>query len=171
ETTTLLRQSRFRIGGALVSRVRAFFTAEVNRWVATVIGRFVRGRLVLGPEALEAGGGFDQRAVNGEVLVREQPQRIGLAHHRVEELHGDDMLQQPTSVLAERRLVEAGFHQTHVQKPPPQQLEVQFFTKGTFAAHRVQADQQRRLEQSLWWDRRPPASAVHHIEGGRQLDE
>src|SRR5436189_2267884 len=51
------------------------------------------GGLSLGRKALEAGGGLDQRAVNGEVLVREQPQRIRLAYHRVEELQGDDMLQ------------------------------------------------------------------------------
>ena len=53
------------------------------------------GGSILGPEALETGGRLDQRAVDREVLVRQQPQRVGLADHLVEELLRDDVLQQP----------------------------------------------------------------------------
>jgi hypothetical protein len=37
---------------------------KVDRWISRIIGWLVRGRLVLAPEASEAGGGFDQRAVH-----------------------------------------------------------------------------------------------------------
>ena len=109
-----------------------------------------------------------KRAVDGEVLVGEQAQRVRLAHHLIEELLRDHVLQQPAAVLAERGLVEARLHQAHVQEPAPEQLEVELFAEGAFTAHRVQADQQTGLEQPLGRNRRSATSAVHGVERRRQ---
>ena len=45
--------------------------------------------LVLGTEALQAGRGFDQRAIHREVLIAQQVQPISLQDHLVEELATD----------------------------------------------------------------------------------
>ena len=74
-------------------------------------GGSLRWRLILGTEALQTGRGLDQRAIHGEVLIAEQVPLVGLPDHRVEELPGDVVLQQPLTVLGERRVVKAGFDQ------------------------------------------------------------
>src|SRR5258708_30773387 len=95
------------ISRALMRRVRAPLAVKVDRRVATIIGWRSRRRFVLRTEALEAGRSFDQRAVDGEVFIAQQPQPSCLAHHFVEELLGHVMLEQPLAVLSERGRVEA----------------------------------------------------------------
>src|SRR6266581_4115570 len=72
----LAEQARVWVGGALVCRVGALLTMEVHAGVARIIGRLISRRLVFGPEALETGRGFNQRAVDGEVLVRQETECI-----------------------------------------------------------------------------------------------
>src|SRR5262245_57258757 len=74
EAAPLLGQTCLRIGRTLVCGVRTLLTAEVDRRIARVIGRGVRRWLVLGTEALQTGGGLNQRAVDSEVLIRQQTQ-------------------------------------------------------------------------------------------------
>src|ERR1051326_3046559 len=62
--------------------------------------RLVGGRLVLRLEALQARRSLDERAVNREVLVREQAQRVRLADDLIEKLRCPHWLQQPAAVLA-----------------------------------------------------------------------
>jgi hypothetical protein len=105
DPASFLGQPRLGIGRALVRRVRAFLTSEVDRRVARIIRRrLIRGRLVLRTETLQAGRSFDQRAINREVLIRQQPQCVCLAHHLIEELLSDNVAEQAPAVLAERGL-------------------------------------------------------------------
>jgi len=162
-----LGQPCFWIRRAVVRGVRALLAAEVDCRVTRIIRRLVRRGRVFRLETLEAGGRLDQRAVDGEVLVRKQTQCRGLADHLVEELLRDHVLQQAAAVLAEGGLVKAWFHQAHIEKPTPQQVVVELFAKRALAAHRVEADQQAGLQQALRWNRRTSTAAVHGIERRR----
>jgi hypothetical protein len=57
--------------------------------------------------------------------------------------------QQLLLVLGEDRGVEAAFRQVDVQVPAVEQAVLELLAEGTLAAHRVQGDQQRGLEQPL----------------------
>src|SRR6266851_421337 len=161
-------QARLWIGGALVGGVRAFLAMKVDRLIARIVGRFVRGWLVLGAETLEAGSGFDERAVHGELLIRQQPPAISSQHDLVEEPLSHFVLQQPLAVLAERARVEAGLDQIHPQEPAEQEVVIKLLAEGSLAAHRVQTDQQRGLQQSLGRDGCTPYLGVHLVERRRQ---
>src|SRR3954469_3797098 len=134
-------------------RIRALFPMEVHPPIAgrAAVGPLA-GWLVSGSEALEAGRSFDQRAVNGEVFVAQQPQLSRLQHYRIKELAGDIMLEQSLAVLGKDGRIEARLHQVHIHKPPIQQVEVEFLTESALTADRVQTDQQRRLQQPLGWN-------------------
>ena len=163
--------ARLGISRALVRLIRAPLTAEVDGRIARIVGWLVRRRLVLGSEALHAGRSLDQRPVNGEVLIAQQVPFRGAADHRVEELAGQLVLQQPFAVLGERRRIEAGLDHVHPQKPAEQQVIVELLTERVLTADRVQADQQRRLQQPLGWDRRTANLGVHGIKQRRQVSQ
>src|SRR5216683_10933 len=170
-TFALLGQERVGISGALMRRIRAALAVEVDRRIARIVRRRIRRRLVLGAEALQAGRGFDQRAVDREVLVAQQPQTSRLTDHLIEEPLGNLVPEQPPAVLGERSRVEAGLQQAHIQEPAVQELVVELFTEGPLTAHRVQADEQRRLEQPLRWDRWSATRGVHLVKDRRQLTQ
>jgi len=127
----LLGQQCFGISRALMGGIRALLTMEVHPAIAgrATIGPLT-GWLVFGAEALEAGRGFDQRAVHGEVFVAQQAQPVGLAHDLIKELAGDIMLEQPLTVLGKHRRIEARFHQRHIQKPTVEQMEIELLAEG-----------------------------------------
>ena len=79
----LAGQPRLRIGGRLVSGVAAPLAVKVHAGVAGIIRRGLP-LVSFALEALVSGPRFDKRAVDGEMLVREQALRPGLLHHRVE---------------------------------------------------------------------------------------
>src|SRR6266508_520084 len=167
----LAQQAGLRIRGALVRRVGALLTVEVHRRVA----RIIIGRLGWLPitrlEALEAGCRLDQSTVHGEMLIRQQSLRMGLAQDLVEQLLADRVLEEPLSVLREGGGVEAGLHHLHVQEPAEQKVVVEFLTEGPLAPHGVERDQQRGLQQSFGWNGRSSALGVHPIELCRQCRE
>ena len=144
---TFLGQPRFGIRRALMGGVRTPLAMEVDARVARIFGRLSRRRLVFGTQALEAGRRFDQRAVDREMLIAQQSQPIRLGHHRVEELLGDCVLEQPRAVLGEGGPLEARLDHAHPQKPPKQEVIVQFLTERPLTADRIQADQQRGFQQ------------------------
>jgi hypothetical protein len=61
--------------------------------------------VVLGAKALHAGPGLDQRAVDREMVVRQQRFDRPLAEHRGDELPGDVTFDQTVAVFGEHRLV------------------------------------------------------------------
>jgi site-specific DNA recombinase len=169
---TLLGQQRFGIGRALMRRVRAFLAMEVHGWITRISRRrLVRGWLVLGTKAFEAGRRFNQGAIDSEVIIAQQTQPSRLAHHLIEEPLGDAVLEQPSAILGEHRRVEAGLQQAHIQKPTKEEVVIEFLAEGPLAADRVQRNQQRRLEQSFGRNRWSPTSAIHLVEDGRQFNQ
>lgn len=165
----LLEQPRLGIGRALMRLVRPLLLVEVDRRVAGIVRRLVARGRIAALEALQAGACLDQRPVHREVLVRQQPPCLRLGDHLIEELLADLVLQQPRAVLGEGAGVEARLDQTHVQEPPEQEVVLQFLAERPLRPHRVQRDQQRRLQQSLRRDRWPPRLGVDLVKDGRQL--
>jgi hypothetical protein len=88
-----------------VGVVLPFFPFEVDFGVPASGGRGLPSDLPR-PEALQGGIGFDHRAVDREVIVREEPATPGLLHDLREEVEIDVGRQKPLAVLRERRRVE-----------------------------------------------------------------
>jgi len=109
-------------------------------------GRFAS---VLRAEALVAGPGFDQRAIHGEVFIRQI--RLGSFQHPLEKDFGHFFVQEPLPVLAENRVMPHHFVHAHTDKPAKQQVVVQLLHQEPLAAHRVKYLQQQGPQQSLRW--------------------
>ena len=152
---TFLGQQRFGISPALMRRIRALLPMEVHPPIAGRAAGALVGWLVSRSEALEAGRGFDQRAVHREVLIAQQSQTIRRANHGIKELAGHRVLEQPRAVLGKDRRIEAGLHQAHIQKPPIEQVEVELLTEGPLTADRVNMEgMPRRTFATVAWTRR-----------------
>src|SRR5207248_5783309 len=65
------------------------FPMEIYRGVAGIIGRRLRS-FMLAAEALETRPGFEQRAIDGEVFVREQTRRACLCERSEERRVGKE---------------------------------------------------------------------------------
>jgi hypothetical protein len=143
---------------------------EVDRRVAWIA---IRGKWlpILGLEALQTGGRLDQRAVQGEVLVGEQPPRVRPANHLVEELLPDFVLQETLAILGEDGRVEARLDRVHVQEPAEQQVVLQLLAERSLRPRRVECDQQGRLQQPLGRDRWTTVLSVHAVEHRREIRE
>jgi hypothetical protein len=74
----LLLQSRIRIRCRFVRCIRPLFTFEINRWVARIVRRITRF-FAFFLEALLSCPRLDQRAINGEMLIRQKMLRPGVA--------------------------------------------------------------------------------------------
>src|SRR3954465_12237226 len=81
-----------RVGGRGMGVVAALLAVEVLLAIAPAIRR--RARAVLRPEALDAGPGFEERAVYREMLGREQRLDPRLRQHGGQELQRHIALQQ-----------------------------------------------------------------------------
>jgi hypothetical protein len=108
------------------------------------------------PEALHAGEGLDQRAVDREVLVRKQRPDCGLAEHRLEEPGGDVARQEPLAVLGEHRDVPDRRIHRQPDEPAEQQIVIELFDQLALRTDRVEGLQQKRPQQLLRRDRWPP---------------
>src|SRR5215204_1791493 len=151
--------------GVLVRRramrgIGASLAAEVDH--ALIVGTATGTRRpVLRPHALRGRGlSLDQRAIHREVLIGQQFQLPRLADHRIEEAASKLSIDQPLAQSREVRLIQTPFLQIHVQKPAKQDVVVEHLAEHPIRAHRVQRDQQARLEQPLRRNRRPAATGV-----------
>src|SRR5207244_2647132 len=100
---TLTCQPRLGVGGRLMGGVAALLAMKVNRGIAGVIRRLLTTIPVLALEAFVAGPRLDQRAVDREVLGREQAAAARLRQHLSKKPLGNFGTQQPFSVLGEDR--------------------------------------------------------------------
>ena len=66
---------------------------EVDGRITRIVRRSAARRTILATESLETGRGFDQRAVDREVLIAQQMSLVGLANHHVKELLPNLVLQ------------------------------------------------------------------------------
>src|SRR2546427_3030131 len=165
---TFARQLRLGIGLRFMRLIRPPLAAKVHRGIAGIVRR--RRRLSLFRlKALETRPGFQQRAVDREVLVGSQTLGPRLLHHLRQELLGHVGLQQPVAVLGEARRIPNLLVQVQPYEPAKQHAVIHLFHQQTFAADRVQHLQQLRSQQLLRRNRRTPYAGVHGVEPPRQL--
>ena len=98
------------------------------------------------PHALMAGPGLDERAVNAEVLARQEPSLVGHLHRLVEQLGDRIVLDEPVSVLAEDGVVPHRVLDGQADEPTEQQVVVDLLDELPVAAHDVQNLQQHRRQ-------------------------
>jgi len=128
-------------------------------------------RTILGPEALLSSPGLDERAIDREVLIREQRCLAGLAEHRVEEGLRDLAAQEPLAVLGEHGDVPDRVVGVQSDEPAEEQVVVEALHQEALAAHRVQQLEQERPQQLLRRDRGPARLRVEAVEERIELGE
>jgi hypothetical protein len=125
--------------------------AEVPRAVPPRPGWLIAA--ILGSEALHAGPGFDQRAINREVLTRKQPLHLWGDQDSAQESAGNVAFEQPLTVLGKHRHVpDRGVH-GQTDKPAEQHIVGQLLHQLPLRAHRVERLQEQRPQQLLRGDR------------------
>jgi hypothetical protein len=162
-TLALAHEFGVGVGGRGVGRVGAAFASDIDH--ALIIRPTRIRRTVLTPHTL--GGrrpGFDQRAINSEMLVGEQVQLARLTHHRIEEAAGQSAFHQPFAQAREIRLIQPALLQVHVQEPAEQNVVIEHLAEQPIRAHRVQRNQQTGLEQPLRRNRRPAGDCIQFID-------
>ena len=88
-----------------------------------------------------------------------------------EEPVGDVVVQQPVTVLRERRRIKGPVIDRETEEPLEQQVVVQSLTELSLGTDRVQRHQHRCFQQLLGWHRRPTAAGVHRFELVFELGE
>ena len=142
--------------------VAPLLTAEVDLGIAPAARRrFVTIASIPRLEALQAGPGFHQRAVDREVLRRQQPLDLGLGQDGRQELGGNLAFEQTVAVLREHRVIPRRIIDPKPDEPAEQQVELQPLHQLTFRADRIEGLQQRGAQQLFRWNRR---SAQRRIE-------
>src|SRR6266498_3913045 len=166
-------QHALRIRRALVSVVAPFFPAEVHRGIAWILVFCAPDLLGIGAvfadEAFHTGPRLDQRAVRREVFITGPAFLTGEVIHFGEEKSGHVGGENPLVVLGEDAVVEATFAELPVEKPQPEQIVAQLFTKESFAAHTIESSEHAGLEQLLRRNTRRTILCVEIIEEGRKL--
>jgi hypothetical protein len=102
--------------------------------------------------------------VAGEVLCRNEPGLLRVAHDFLEELARDLVLHESITILRERRRVPARVVEIHVEEEPEQQVVVEPLAELPLGSHRIQRDQKLRFQQPLGRDRWPTNRRVHRVE-------
>jgi hypothetical protein len=139
------------IGGRDLRVVGTPLTVEILLTIAPRTGRFARP--VLRPKALGARPGFQQCAVDCEVLARQQALDFVLRQHRREKLNRHFALQQPIAVLGEARGIPHRILDTEPDKPAKQQVVVDPLDQLPLGADRIERLQQQRPHQPFRRDR------------------
>ncbi len=129
---------------------------EVRFGIAPPALRRRLARAVLRLDALHRGPGFDQRAIDREVIARQKLLYLGLRQHRREELGRDVAFQQPVAVLREHRMVPGCDVDADTDEPAEQQIVFQPLHQKPLRADRIKRLQQHRPQQLLRRYRRPP---------------
>jgi hypothetical protein len=160
----LAKQARVRVRCRLVRGVGASRPVAVHCRVAGIVRR--RRRDIFALEALEPRPRLNERAVDSEVLVREQLPLPGLREHGLEEGLGHLTVEQALPILREHADVPDAI----VHDQPVEQVLVALLHELLLAADAQDLEQQR-AQQPLGRDRRPPCLRVQLAEPRRQLRE
>jgi hypothetical protein len=114
---------------------------------------------------------LNERAVHGEVLLREQRALRRLGPDLVEELPGDIAGEEALPVLGEHGCVPDRVVHRQADEPPEQQIEVELLHQQPLAPDAVERLQQQGAQQLLRRDRGTADAGVHSVEGWRQLGQ
>src|SRR5262245_39090304 len=151
--------------------VAAPLALEVTFAIAAARRRLVRA--ILGAEALHRGPSRNLRAVDREVLVRQQAAHLLVVQKFGQELGRSLRFQQPFAVLREHRR-----HPDRLVDPEPgntavQKVIVEMLHELRLGAERVERMRQQRPQQPLGWNRWPPAVGIDFgklaIERGQHI--
>ena len=158
----LLIEPGIRIGGRGVRLVAPLLTMKVALAIAS-IGRWL-ATAVLRPEALHRRPGFDQRAVDREVLVRKQRLDLWVSQQGLQKPASDVAFQQPVTVLGEHRHIP--YRRVHRQADEPAEHHVvgELLHQLALRAHREECLEQQGSQQLLRWDRGTADLRVKLIE-------
>ena len=91
--------------------------------------------------------GLDHRAVDAEMLGREQPAHVRPVEQARQELGRDLALQQPVAILRERRVVPDRIVDAEPGEPAEQEVELQPLHQLALRADAVERLQQQRPQQ------------------------
>ena len=119
---------------------------------------------VLGAEALHRRPGLDQRAVDREVLVRQERLHLWVGAAPRQELGRHVGLQQPVAVLGEHRVVPHRIVHPEPHEPAVEQVVVELLHQQPLGADREERLQQSRPQQPLRRDRIPSRVRVELVE-------
>jgi hypothetical protein len=145
--------------------VAPLLAAEVRLGIATTRRRRINGpAAVLGLEALHRRPGFDERAVDAEVVAGQQPLHPGLGKQRRQEPGCDVARQQAVAVLGEGGVVPHRIVDPEPDEPAKQQVEVEPLHQLAFRADRIERLAQHGAQEALGWDRRTPHPGIEHRE-------
>src|SRR6476469_9259690 len=103
--------------------VGAFLLVEAALAIAAWTRRLVLA--ILAPEALHRCPRLDKRAIDREVIVRQELLHLGLVQHRAEELRRHISLQKPLAVLGEYRNVPDRRVHRQPDEPAKQQIVIE----------------------------------------------
>jgi hypothetical protein len=117
--------------------------------------------VVLATKALHRSPGFDQRAINTEVLIGYQIVRSRLRYHRPQQAAANLMISQSISVLGKARCIPDRIVHFQPDKPPGQQVVVELLHQLSFASDREENLQQQCTDQAFGRNRR--AACVGNI--------
>src|SRR3989304_4127025 len=121
------------------------------------------------PQTLKRGPGFEERAVDTEVIVRQQVLATRLFDELEQEAPGDILRQKPFLVFGEGRGVEGLIVNVQVQKPLEKHVVLELITEAAGAGDREKRHQKLRLEQMLRWNRGTAHAGVDTFKDQRQL--
>ena len=124
-----------------------------------------------GRNALLAGPRLDQRAIDGEVLGREEIRGPRLREDGGEERLRDLAFEQAIAILREHGGDPHGVIDAEADEPAEQQIVVELLHELALAPHRVEHLKQERAEQLLRRDRRAAPVGVEGVEPRRERDQ
>jgi hypothetical protein len=125
------------------------------------------GAPVLPLKTLLTGPGFDQRAIDGEVLVRHQGRSA--LHDTTEEAARDLLIQEPIAILREDRRRPDRLVHVHPDEPPEQQVVIELLHQQALAAKGIKDLEQLRPQQALGRNRRTTDPCIQPIELARHI--
>src|SRR3990170_7331348 len=105
-------------------------------------------------QTLQRGPGFEERAVDTKVIVRQQVPATRLSDELEQEAPGDILRQKPFLVLGEARGVEGLVVDVQVQKPLEEHVVLKLVAEAAGAGDGEESHQKLRLEQVLRRNRR-----------------
>jgi hypothetical protein len=112
-----------------------------------------------------------QRAVDGEVIIRQQRRHLPVREDRLQELLGNVGFQQPVAVLGVGRMIPDRVVDAEPDKPAKQQIVIELLHQLALGPDRVERLDQRAAQQSLGCDRGPAEGRVHRRELGIERDQ
>ncbi len=153
----LLREPLIGIGPRVADGARASLPAEVHRAIARIdiLGSRRGGRLQR-PDALPAGPCFQERAIDSEVLGREQPLGVGLVHDPGTERLGGLACYEPRTIPRERGRVPHLCSRADADEPAGEEIMAELLDESPLAPHSIPHVDHERVEKLLGQDSKPP---------------